>query len=65
MADRWFIVQIASNYEKLVNQFIIVPSNWITFKNKTATTKFLQIPFGSEDVEFYVELAKTRGIPPE
>lgn len=64
MSDIWYILQIASNYEKLINQFIIVPSNWVTYLERSVTTKFLQTPFSDQDVQFYIELAKSRGVPP-
>lgn len=68
MADLWYIIQLATEHENLINQLIIVPSTWISVKKVNSKDKyyckFLECPFNQEDLLFYRELAQKRGIPP-
>lgn len=67
MSDLWYTIQVSTDYPDLVNQFLIVPSTWISKSKdgKKHFTKFLETPFSEEDVDFYNTLSETRGVPPE
>lgn len=64
----WYIIQIFATDTEIMNQAVIVPSNWVIPPKKASDrikVKYMQFPFTAEDALLVDTLSQTRATAPE